>query len=243
VPQRQRFGEHGHEIAVGASPARRAAAPCGARTDCRDRRQRSTDAAPPHPPAIRTTVPSCSLDTGAGPIAADELRPARHMDALDNERRADDVGVVDVNGLGGPRLQSSGDRGPAVGGSGGRSARESKPRAAPRMGFRAGAAAGRIRPTAAPARPADDRVPAASPTTGHPRARKRRLTSKPRAHRTHSGAIDQLVQVDRHFSPLHSETITAENHDVVIQGGRQMVTSGRQNTLRAEFSKTWTVSG
>ena len=48
------------------------------------------------------------------------------------------------------------------------------------------------------------------------------------------------MQVDRHFSPLHSETITAENHHVTVRGGRQMVTSGRQNTLRAEFSKTWT---
>ena len=49
-----------------------------------------------------------------------------------------------------------------------------------------------------------------------------------------------MVQVNRHFSPLHSETITAENHDVVDRGRRQMVTSGRQNTVRAEFSKTWT---
>jgi hypothetical protein len=54
------------------------------------------------------------------------------------------------------------------------------------------------------------------------------------------GAIDGLVQVDRHFPPLHSETITAENHDVAVRTDPQMVTSGRQNTLGAEFSKTWT---
>jgi hypothetical protein len=46
--------------------------------------------------------------------------------------------------------------------------------------------------------------------------------------------------VDRHFSPLHSETITAENHHVTVGADPQMVTSGRQNTLAPEFSKKWT---
>jgi len=37
------------------------------------------------------------------------------------------------------------------------------------------------------------------------------------ARRHTSGAAEDAVQVDRHFSALHSETITAENHDVVFK--------------------------
>jgi hypothetical protein len=104
-PQRQRFGEHGtRDRGRGTRPARRAAAPCGARTDCRaratalDRCRSTAPASHPHYRAELLARHWCRDRSRQS-----ELRRARRMDALRTTsgvqmRSASSI----VNGLGGP---------------------------------------------------------------------------------------------------------------------------------------------
>ena len=167
--------------------ARRAAAPCAAPTrlsgpaGALDRCRSTAPASQPH------TVPSCSSETGAGRgrgRRATASTPCGRPST--DQRRAQDVGALELDGLGRPGLQSFRERGQQRTARAGRQLAE-RQRAGRPPGFRAAATAGRNRRAAAPGRPAGDRVPAASPTTGHPRARRKRSTSVRRARWTHYG--------------------------------------------------------